>query len=171
MTTALPEHCLAYEHCDCELYAGTWPAQADVTRFHVATGLPAPGVPTKPDEASRLLRGRLLYEEFMETIDALALEIDSRGCECCEGFPEVIAKNWEPDQVALADGLADLIYVALGTAVAYGIDLSPVWREVQRSNMAKVDPETGTVRRREDGKILKPESWEPPDIASVIEPW
>jgi predicted HAD superfamily Cof-like phosphohydrolase len=43
------------------------------------------------------------------------------------------------------------------------------WKEVIRSNMAKVDPETGFVKKRADGKILKPEGWTPPDLASLIE--
>jgi predicted HAD superfamily Cof-like phosphohydrolase len=35
--------------------------------------------------------------------------------------------------------------------------------------MAKVDPETGKVRRREsDGKILKPEGWQPPNMTKFI---
>jgi len=69
---------------------------------------------------------------------------------------------------ALSDGLADLIYVCVGCALEYGIPLDRVGDEVQRSNMAKVDPLTGAVRRRLDGKILKPEGWTPPDIAGVM---
>jgi predicted HAD superfamily Cof-like phosphohydrolase len=39
------------------------------------------------------------------------------------------------------------------------------WNEVMRTNFAKIDPETGKVRKREDGKVLKPEGWTPPDLA------
>jgi hypothetical protein len=42
------------------------------------------------------------------------------------------------------------------------------WDEVLRSNRAKIDPLTGAVRKREDGKILKPAGWTAPDIARVI---
>jgi predicted HAD superfamily Cof-like phosphohydrolase len=40
-----------------------------------------------------------------------------------------------------------------------------VWKEVHRSNMAKLE---GGVRKREDGKILKPEGWTPPDVEGVM---
>src|ERR1035437_9740345 len=63
----------------------------------------------------------------------------------------------------IAKELADLIVVTLGTAVAYGIDLNPVWDLVHKSNMAK----TGGGNRN-DGKILKPLNWEKPDIAKEI---
>jgi len=68
------------------------------------------------------------------------------------------------DLPEIADALADLIYVTLGTAITYGIDLRPVWDEVQRANMAKVGGP-----KREDGKQLKPEGWEPPNIKKALQ--
>lgn len=91
---------------------------------------------------------KLINEEHKETIDAIDAD----------------------DLVEVADGLADLIYVCVQAARKFGIPLAKVWQAVQRSNMAKVDPETGRVRRRpEDGKILKPEGWQPPNIAEILE--
>jgi predicted HAD superfamily Cof-like phosphohydrolase len=49
-----------------------------------------------------------------------------------------------------------------------GYNVAGAWDEVVRTNMAKVDPVTGKVRRREDGKILKPEGWHPPDMSKFI---
>jgi len=49
-----------------------------------------------------------------------------------------------------------------------GYDIQGAWDEVVKTNMAKVDPATGKVRRREDGKILKPEGWKPPDMSKFI---
>src|SRR5574343_277690 len=118
----------------------------DVTAFHMATGTPVCFVPKVPSGARTLLRGDLITEEYSETLRALHYG----------------------DIVALADGLADLIYVCVGTALEYGIPLDRVWDEVQRSNMAKVDPITGLVRRREDGKILKPDGWQPPEIEKAV---
>jgi predicted HAD superfamily Cof-like phosphohydrolase len=46
-----------------------------------------------------------------------------------------------------------------------GYDVQGAWDEVLRSNMAKVDPITRKVTRREDGKILKPEGWKEPDLS------
>jgi hypothetical protein len=34
--------------------------------------------------------------------------------------------------------------------------------------MTKVNPETGEVKRREDGKILKPKSYRKPNLKKVI---
>lgn len=98
-----------------------------------------PGFP--PDEVL-VLRDRLIQEEFDE-------------------YREAVAKR---DLVKAADSLADLTYVVLGTAVALGIDLRPVFAEVHRTNMLKVGGAT-----REDGKILKPEGWQPPQIAPLLE--
>ncbi|AXN53327.1 MazG-like nucleotide pyrophosphohydrolase [Mycobacterium phage Thonko] len=73
------------------------------------------------------------------------------------------------DPVEIADGLADMIVIAYGTLLAYfGEDAArEVCREVFRSNLAKIG-EDGTVARRDDGKILKPEGWKPPDIRRVL---
>jgi predicted HAD superfamily Cof-like phosphohydrolase len=49
-----------------------------------------------------------------------------------------------------------------------GYDVQKAWDEVLRSNMAKVDRVTGKVNRREDGKILKPEGWTPPDLTKFV---
>lgn len=121
---------------------------SDVRAFHVATDTPILDAPTVPVIERRLLRDRLLREEFNEFAQA-----NDRG-----------------DIIEVADALADVIYVAVGTALEYGIPLDRVWTEVQRTNMAKIDPVTGKVRRRDDGKILKPEGWTAPDVAGALEP-
>src|SRR3989442_15075174 len=53
------------------------------------------------------------------------------------------------DMVEVADALADLLYVTLGTAVSCGIDLEPIWDEVHKTNMAK---EGGG--KNVDGKVI-----------------
>ena len=118
----------------------------DVTDFHMATNTPVCPAPKVPTDDRVMLRVDLVKEEYSEVM--LAIDRDNL--------------------VALADGLADLIYVCVGTALEYGIPLDKVWDEVQRSNMAKVDPRTGLVRRREDGKILKPDGWQPPGIEGIL---
>jgi predicted HAD superfamily Cof-like phosphohydrolase len=71
------------------------------------------------------------------------------------------------DIIEVADALADIIYIACGTAVSYGIPLDDVFAEVHRSNMAKLVD--GKVIRREDGKIQKPDGWTAPDVKGVLE--
>lgn len=67
------------------------------------------------------------------------------------------------DLVETADALADLLYVTYGYAITLGIDIDAVFAAVHTSNMAKAPG--GVVIRREDGKVLKPEGWEPPTEA------
>jgi predicted HAD superfamily Cof-like phosphohydrolase len=66
------------------------------------------------------------------------------------------------------DAVIDQIVVLIGYAISCGYDIEGAWQEVMRSNMAKIDPDTGRVRRREDGKILKPPQWLPPDLARFV---
>jgi predicted HAD superfamily Cof-like phosphohydrolase len=72
------------------------------------------------------------------------------------------------DLTGMADSLADLVYVTYGAAVTLGIDLDDVVAEVHASNLSKMGPE-GRPRLRQDGKVLKPASYEPPDVDLVLE--
>jgi len=69
---------------------------------------------------------------------------------------------------AFVDGILDAIYILLGTLHVAGVSYDEVagcWEEIQRSNMSKV---VGKIRRREDGKILKPENWKPPQLEEIL---
>lgn len=81
-----------------------------------------------------------------------------------EELDELRAAVANDDVVKIADGLGDLLYVVYGAGLAFGIDLEPVFAEIHRSNMTKVG---GPVR--EDGKLLKPAWYEPPDLKRVLE--
>ena len=72
------------------------------------------------------------------------------------------------DDVEQLDACMDMIWVILGFCHMKGFDVTGAWDEVMRSNMAKVDRKTGKVIRREDGKILKPEGWTPPDLTKFV---
>ena len=74
------------------------------------------------------------------------------------------------DLVAIADALTDLLYVLLGTFVSHGLQdvAEALFDEVHRSNMTKRGPD-GQVIYREDGKVLKPPTYEPPDLRRVLE--
>jgi predicted HAD superfamily Cof-like phosphohydrolase len=87
----------------------------------------------------------------------------------------LIREEWEEfaeasrvcDVTGAADALADLLYVVYGAALEWGIPLDDVFVEVHRSNMSKVWPD-GTVHYREDGKVLKPPTYSPADVAKVL---
>lgn len=67
-----------------------------------------------------------------------------------------------------ADALVDAYYYSLNAACKRGINISKVFQIVHAANMAKMDPTTGMFIKREDGKILKPPGWQPPDVRGEI---
>ena len=71
------------------------------------------------------------------------------------------------DLVEIADALADIMYVALGAAISYGIPIDEVFEEVHRSNMSKLDA-NGKPITREDGKVIKGPHYDPPNIAPIL---
>ena len=81
---------------------------------------------------------------------------------------ELIEAVWQNNRVEQLDALIDILVVTIGAIHSMGADGEGAWQEVMRTNMAKIDPETGLVRRREDGKILKPEGWQPPNLAPYV---
>jgi predicted HAD superfamily Cof-like phosphohydrolase len=125
---------------------GSSRARRQVGDFHRAYGLPIREEPTAvvgPDQV--VLRQALIEEEVRELADAATTG----------------------DLVGVADALADIVYVAYGTAHVYGIDLDAVLDEVHASNMTKLGADGRPVRRA-DGKVLKGPAYRPPDIAAVL---
>lgn len=114
--------------------------QDAVREFHAACNLPI-GDERAPCLTNGKLRVKLLKEEFKELRRAIR----------------------KGDIVEACDALEDMRYLIDGCGVEWGIDLEPVFVEVHRTNMLKA----GGPRRR-DGKILKPEGWQPPDIEGVL---
>jgi len=148
---------------------------SDIEDFHTAAAVPAPRKLGVPHDGRVALRVLLIREEVGETLHAIAMD----------------------DLAEIADGIADSIVVLVGTALEYGIDLTAVWNEVHRTNMSKFpvcercggsgnsavvidtyppfNPPCGTCNGRgtqlllrDDGKVLKPEGWTPPDIATAL---
>ena len=73
----------------------------------------------------------------------------------------------DQDIVEIADALTDILYVVYGAGHAFGIDLDKCYAEVHRSNMTKLD-EDGKPLFREDGKVMKSSSYEPPNLSKII---
>ena len=74
----------------------------------------------------------------------------------------------EDNHVEVLDALIDTLVVTIGALHSLGVDAEGAWKEVMRSNFSKVDKETGMVRKREDGKVLKPIDFSPPDLAPFL---
>lgn len=82
-----------------------------------------------------------------------------------EEFNEFINSSIRTEEL---DACMDLIWVILGYCHARGFNVEGAWNEVARSNMSKVDAATGKVIKREDGKILKPDTFSPPNLEPFI---
>jgi predicted HAD superfamily Cof-like phosphohydrolase len=116
--------------------------QAMVEAFHSKFEIVVRTTPTDLHEDTKQLRVRLIQEEFDELKQAMTTG----------------------DLAAVAKEMADLLYVTYGTAVSYGIDMDPVFREVHRSNLSKVGG-----YKRADGKWVKPPTYSPADIEPILE--
>jgi hypothetical protein len=71
------------------------------------------------------------------------------------------------DNVEIVDALIDILVVTIGALHSMGADAEGAWKEVMKTNFAKIG-EDGKVRKREDGKVLKPIGWVPPDLKPFI---
>ena len=72
------------------------------------------------------------------------------------------------DKTETLDALIDILVVTIGAIHSMGSDAEGAWKEVMATNFAKIDKETGKVRKREDGKVLKPLGWEPPNLKPFL---
>ncbi len=116
--------------------------QSMVEEFHRKFEIVVGETPAAADEATRILREKLIQEEFDELKEAMA----------------------KKEMVGIAKELADLLYVVYGTAVSYGLDMDPVFREVHRSNLSKVGG-----YKRADGKWVKPATYSPAQLEPILE--
>ena len=98
------------------------------------------------NEEQYKLYTNLIEEEFKELKDAIAAG----------------------DLIEQLDALEDILVVTIGAIHSAGMDGEGGWKEVMRTNFAKIDRETGKVRKREDGKVLKPVGWTAPDLKPFL---
>lgn len=113
----------------------------------------------------RILRANLILEEALECVKALGLEVEiNKKGELVSFLSD--KNNTSTNLIELADGLADLHYVAYcGTANAFGIDMEPIFKEVHYSNMSKFTD----GYRRADGKWMKGPSYFPANIKPILD--
>ena len=72
------------------------------------------------------------------------------------------------DDTETLDALIDILVVTIGAIHSMGADGEGAWKEVMATNFAKIDRETGKVRKREDGKVLKPIGWTAPNLTPFL---
>lgn len=94
------------------------------------------------------------YDMYLDLIDEEYIELQ-----------KALRKH---DTVEQLDALVDILVVTMGAIRAAGWDSEAAWNEVMKTNFAKVDPTTGKVIKRADGKVLKPEGWQAPQLAQFV---
>ena len=72
------------------------------------------------------------------------------------------------DMEAELDALIDILVVTIGALHSAGFDGEGAWKEVMATNFNKIDRDTGKVRKREDGKVLKPVGWTAPNMVPFL---
>ena len=155
-------------------------SEKDTTASSVPTPAPSPmelvlqfhhtySVPIRPfsdptlDYERMNMRMSLIAEEFAELMGAV-YGPRARAIIEAATVEAVAADEGERDVIEAADALADLVYVVYGMAIESGMNLDSVLAEVQASNLSKLMPD-GSVKLREDGKVLKGPNFFQPNIA------
>ena len=118
----------------------------DVSVFLKAVGQETPAFPQSTVSDQAELYKKLIKEEVEEFWEAEAAS----------------------DDVEQIDACFDMMWVIVGYMKSRGWDCENIWDEGAKSNLSKIDPVSGLVKRREDGKILKPEGWTPPDFTKFV---
>ena len=122
------------------------------TKLDVATFMRAGGQNVETENAgyydNRIPQADLYFKLVKEEFEELEEAVNNR------------------DIIETADACADLIWVVEGLMYSLGIDPQTVWDEVARSNNSKTV--NGKLIKREDGKVLKPDTFSPPNIQKVL---
>ena len=82
-----------------------------------------------------------------------------------EEFNELKSANSSLEEL---DALIDIMVVTIGAIHSIGADAEGAWNEVMRSNLSKIDKDTGKVKKRDDGKVLKPIGYSPPNLEPFL---
>jgi len=116
----------------------------DVQEFHELFG-----IPIGTTDLQELDRADMRFSLITEEVEELEVAMEDEDAE------------------EILDALVDICYVAMGFAVEMGYDFDEAWDRVHAANMAKLGPD-GKPIYREDGKVLKPDYWEPPLLDDLV---
>ena len=111
-------------------------------------------------------------EKFMRACDQSVGEFNEKQFALytnliIEEQQELLEATLSDDRVEQLDALIDILVVTVGAIHSMGADAEGAWKEVMMTNFAKIG-EDGKVRKREDGKVLKPIGWTPPDLKPYV---
>lgn len=146
---------------------------SDVEDFHKRFGINYDGPPRALPEPMAKFRQRFMDEELREYVihtDSAQFELDLQTPNAAYRTIAFNPKHVTNDLAGMLDALADLVYVALGTAHLQGFNFREAWRRVHEANMAKTLPEgaPSNPEERMKMKIVKPPGWTPPDHSDLV---
>lgn len=133
-----------------------------VKHFMITGKQGVPKGPEFPTLAESVMRINITMEEVGELAQALGIKFEYR----------ISISNEPRSLLAVADALTDIDYVNKGNWVACGLDDEDFFDEVHRSNMTKfVKVNNGelVVTKNHLGKILKPATYEPPNLQPILD--
>lgn len=145
----------------------------DFTEGYLAIKVPETPRPMNKDDVKFLVR--MVFSEMDELVSTVVEENERESfLKTCLEERDVHKGKIPETELSLiaeqADSMVDAWYYMLNIAAKHGMNLSKVFEVVHSANMAKRDPKTGTfIRRPSDGKVIKPEGWQEPNIEKAIE--
>lgn len=143
---------------------GDWSTTIDVNKKgdYYAKEVPTNNF-AKAGEFMKIFGQETLTRPTVPSYDLAALRLDLIQEEVDELRQGLANQNI----VEIADALTDILYVVYGAGHAFGIDLDACYNEVHRSNLTKLD-EDGKPLYREDGKVMKSDRYESPNLTRII---
>ncbi len=142
-----------------------------VESFHIAMGVDFKQ-PMQDDDDSLFVQILAVGEQLIEYSKVLERKVgdqDKRWLRAhllCEELGETLVAMANGDEVETLDGLTDLLYVLLGTALTFDWPLEETFHEVHQSNMSKTRSKDDPGRIRDKG-----DSYVPPNLKKVLEQW
>jgi predicted HAD superfamily Cof-like phosphohydrolase len=149
-----------------------------VREFTIGAGQPCPDRPEVMTKEEVEFISKMILDEVMELMATVAAPEDAKASlksmiDKSKDIPKTTYVEGEKGRISQiadqADALVDIEYYMLNSACKKGVNLSSLFGVVHAANMAKRDPSTGKFIKRDDGKIIKPVGWQPPDIDAEIE--
>lgn len=144
-----------------------------VKTFTQESGFSCPDKPQALDKASVQFMLNMCVSELVELAQTVADSPEEAVNMVLAGVNVDLNTNYKKPETEVeiiaeqADAVVDCWYYALNTLAKHGINASKVFNVVHSANMNKKFPDN-KFHKREDGKILKPEDWSPPDIIQEI---
>ena len=111
--------------------------------------------------------GQIVGTENEEQVSLYSNLVQEEARELAEASEAYEQSPNRAEAEHLAKEACDVIVVAAGVLHSLGFNPGEAWLRVMGSNLSKIDPETQTVLKREDGKVLKGPNFKPANLSDL----